>query len=750
MNTLYKNRWLPTVLTALPLCLPSPGSAAKPATATEPAIEERLPAVTVVAKQPTREDGSKSYVVERSLSATKTDTPLLETPQSISVVTQKEIAARASQSITQAVAYTPGVVSGLFGPSTRDDYFNLRGFSGTQYLDGTRLMNSGTSYAQLRVDPYGLERIEVLRGPASVLYGQNPPGGLVNTVSKRPTEQPFHEVQLLGGSFDRIQGGFDFAGPVKGRDDVLYRLVGLARNSGTQVDFVNDDRYFIAPSLTWKPSDRTSLTFLSHYQKDKTGDAMQFLPYEGTVLPNPNGPIPSNRFLGEPNFNSFVREQFAVGYALEHQFNETIKARQNLRYDDITSNYRGIYPDFYYGFDYDQGRLIPGASFVNPEMSEIFRFGSAFDDRMQTFTLDNQLQADVVTGSLRHTFLAGLDFRQFSAQRNNGSTDIDLPELILDVYNPQYGNAFPPIAMTQKTDQSQSQTGLYGQDQVRLGRWLATVGVRYDWATMETITADQDDPGRDGTTLQNEQAFTYRTGLNYLFDSGVAPYYSYSESFEPLPGTTFLGATFQPSTGRQHEFGVKYQPLGYDALFTAAWFNLTQQNILTPDPNPAHFGFSVQTGAARSQGVELEGKIHFDIGLDAVASYTYTDTEVTQTNTPAELGKRLTYTPEHQAGLWLDYTQPRGVLAGLGMGSGLRYADGNFGDLSNSQKTPAYVLIDAAVHYDIGKLDNHLRGMRLAVNMSNLFDEQYFTTCFGGSCFFGDRRTVLASLRYTW
>lgn len=738
MDVFYKNGWLPAVFTTLQLCLPSP------ALAEEPLGEATLPTVTVKAKPDAQQKEEQGTVAQRSGSATKTDTPVLETPQAISVIKQDEVAARASQSITQAVAYTPGVVSGMFGPSTRDDYFNLRGFEGTQYLDGTRLMSASSSYAQLRVDPYGLERIEVLRGPSSVLYGQNPPGGLVNMVSKRPTEQPFHEMQLLGGSFDRVQGSFDFAGPVDGRDDLLYRVVGLGRGSDTQVDFVEDDRYYIAPSFTWKPDEKTSLTLLSHYQKDETGNAMQFLPYEGTVLPNPNGRIPSNRFLGEPNFDSYQREQFAVGYALEHQFNSAIKVRQNLRYADISSRYHGIYPDYYYGFDYDQGRLIPGGSFLNAGMSGINRYGAAYQDQAQTFTLDNQLQADINTGSLRHTVLTGLDFRHFTAQRRRGFTDFELPELVLDIYNPQYGNAFEVPELTSKSRQQQDQIGLYGQDQIRLGRWLATLGVRYDWATAETVN------NSNTKTQQDDQAFTYRSGLSYLFDVGIAPYYSYSESFEPAAGTDFDGATFKPTTGQQHEVGVKYQPLAYNALLTAAWFHLTQQNVLTNDPEPSHAGYSIQTGEVRSQGLELEGKAHWELGLDAVASYTYTDTKVTQSTVASEQGNNLTYTPEHQAGLWLDYTQPRGQFAGLGLGGGLRYASGNYGDLSNSQKTPSYVLMDASVHYDLGQLNAKLHGMRLGVNMNNLLDKDYFTTCYGGNCFYGDRRTVLASLRYHW
>ncbi|MGY6277540.1 TonB-dependent siderophore receptor [Methylomonas sp. MgM2] len=695
-------------------------------------------------KETTAVDPVDGYVVNRSLSGSKTDTPLIEVPQSISEINRDEIAARASQSVTEAVAYTPGVVSGMFGPSTRDDYFNIRGFEGTQYLDGTRLMNSNSSYAQLRVEPYGMERIEVLRGPSSVLYGQNPPGGLVNMMSKRPTATPWHEIQFIGGSFDRVQGDLDLSGPIAGRSDFLYRLVALGRGANTQVDHVEESRYFVAPSFTWKPSDATTFTFLSHYQKDETGNAMQFLPYEGTVLGNPNGKIPSSRFFGEPDFDGYDREQYAIGYAFEHRFNQTFSARQNLRYANITSDYRGIYPDYYYGFDYDTGRLIPEGSFVDSEMNSIYRYGAQYKDKANTFTLDNQMQADFFTGPVAHTALAGVGFRQFDSERLSGFTDFELPELILNIYDPVYGKAFPRPVLDSKTEQQQSQVGIYAQDQIKWNRWLATISVRNDWVSASTRYDDEDE------TPQDDEAFTYRTGLNYLFDSGVSPYYSYSESFEPTIGTTFYGVPFKPTTGQQHEFGIKYQPHGYNALFSAALFHLVQQNVVTADPDLSHFGYSIQTGEVRSQGVELEGKASLDMGLNVAASYTYTDTEVTKSNIASELGNNLTYTPEHRAALWLDYTHQQGDFAGLGLGGGLHYASGNYGDLSNSLKTPGYVLVDAAVHYDLGQLHNKMKGIRLGVNMNNLLDHEYFTTCYGGSCFYGNRRTVLASLRYNW
>lgn len=713
-------------------------STAKPAT---------LPTITVESEQTTPAHAPiQGYVADSSESANKTDTPWIEIPQSISIIGKNEITAHAAQSVTQAVAYTPGILSGLYGPSTRDDYLNLRGFTATQFLDGTRLMSSNTSYAQLRVDPYDLERVEVLRGPSSVLYGQNPPGGLVNMTSKRPTETPFHEMQLSGGSFDRIQGALDLSGPVTGRDDLLYRIVGVARGSGTQVDHVDDDRYFIAPSFTWR-NDVTSLTFLSHYQKDETGNAMQFLPYEGTVLPNPNGQIPSERFLGDPGYDNYEREQFAVGYALEHAFSDTLKARQNFRYADVDSNYQGLYPDNYWGSfarPTDNPEL-PVES--DPNLRQISRYGSAYQDKTQTVTLDNHLQADLTFGATEHTLLAGLDFRHFDARRRNGTTDYDLPELFFDVYNPVYGVDFAKPELTNRFRSDLSQVGIYGQDQIKWRQWLLTVSIRQDWASSQT---HQKRDGEITDTTQDDEAFTYRTALGYQFDNGIAPYYSYSESFDPAIGADRLGNVFKPTTGQQHEVGIKYQPPGYNAYVSVSAYHLVQQNVLTPDLTEPDNPQQKQTGEVVAHGMELEGKASLANGLDITAGYAYTATEVTKTEETSEQGKWLTYTPKHQASLWLDYTQPNGAFSGVGMGAGTRYVGMNYGDLSNSQKAPSYVLADLAAHYDLSKLDARMKGLRLSVNVNNLLDKTFVVTCGDGYCFYGERRTVLASLRYNW
>ena len=505
-----------------------------------------MPAITVTAAAESAFGPDEGYVAGRSATGTKTDTPIIETPQTINVITRDEFTARAAQNVSQALTYTPGGNPEPFGLDDRNDYIRLRGFIAPQYLNGLLLPGTGLT-TNFQFDPYGLERIEVLKGPASVLYGQNAPGGLINLVSKRPTAEPFHEIQLLGGSFDRVQGGLDLSGPFERDGRFLYRLTALVHDSDTQVDFSEDDRYFVAPSFAWRPSKGTTFTFLSHYQKDETGNAGRALPAEGTLLPNPNGKIPANRALGEPEFDRFVRELFHVGYAFEHRFNEAWSVRQNLRYASLTANENSF--SFINGFETD----ING---VPTDFRTVTRGAIIFPVRDRVFTLDNQAQGVFDTGAVHHTALFGIDYWRMRKRDELGFAE----EPNLDLFNPVYGQPFTLPVATSSTDQKIEQFGLYGQDQIKYGGWILTLGGRYDWATADTLIDDRD-AATHTETRQDDEAFTYRTGLGYVFDSGFAPYFSYSESFQPSAGTDFFGKPFEPTTGQQYEVGVKYGPL---------------------------------------------------------------------------------------------------------------------------------------------------------------------------------------------
>jgi iron complex outermembrane receptor protein len=680
----------------------------------------------------------QGYVATRSATGTKTDTPLIETPQSISVITSDQMQAQGVQNLAQALRYTPGVTGELFGIDQRGYGLQIRGFRDDSdsifYKDGLSL--KGTAFTTfLPLDPYGAERIEVVRGPASVLYGQGEPSGIINYVTKRPLDKPFREVEFGAGNFNHYDGKFDFSGPVNQEKTLLYRLTGLVRDSDTQVDFVGQKRVFIAPALTWKPDADTTLTILSHYQRDKNGWAIQFLPAQGTALFNPNGHIPSNRFIGEPSFDSYEPTQYSIGYLFEHRANDVWTLRQNARYA---------------GLDNPNQPIVYGAGFTKDPQNQpidlrtLNRFGDFGRSKLDTFTIDNQAQAKFATGPLAHTLLLGLDHQRYKITDFGMSLDA----LPIDVFNPVYGQPIVPGAPYQDTDQRQAQTGLYLQDQIKFGGWVLSLGGRQDWAGTHTV-----DPVLATNSTQNDKAFTYRAGLLYHFDNGVAPYVSYATSFLPVLSTDFFGQPFLPQTGKQYEVGVKYQPPGWRAFVTVAAFDLTRQNVLTTDPDPTHQFSQVQTGEIRSRGLEVEAVASLSSELNLRAAYTYLDTKITADN-DGNVGKTPYGVPRHSFAFWADYTIRGGTFNGLGFGAGVRYIGETFGTDANTYTIgdntypfilPSVTLADAAIHYDWGQF-------RFAVNAKNIFDREYVASCFNFDfgCVYGERRRVIGSVRYRW
>ncbi|HUH31546.1 MAG TPA: TonB-dependent receptor plug domain-containing protein, partial [Rhodanobacter sp.] len=335
-------------------------------------------------------------IAKASDAVTKTDTPIIEIPQSVSVITAEQMRARGIQGIEEAVWYTAGAQGGGFGPDARSDWLLVRGFTPARYMDGLAL-SAGSSTGITRIEPYGLERLEVLKGPSSVVYGAMPPGGMLNMVSKRPTAEPLHEVGVEVGSFDLRQGTFDFGGPLNGSGTLLYRLTGLARNSDSMVDYIQDDRYYLAPALTWKPNNTTSLTVLSHFQKAETASGGGFLPAAGTLLPNPNGKIPRNRFTGEPGQNDYDKTLASIGYEFHHDFASGVAFNQNLRYGKAD-------------VDNDGGNV--GAFGLLGDERTLLRYLFPNANHTRTIGVDNNLQYVFDNGRVQHTLLAGVDYRR--------------------------------------------------------------------------------------------------------------------------------------------------------------------------------------------------------------------------------------------------------------------------------------------------------------------------------------------------
>ncbi|MDJ1156680.1 TonB-dependent siderophore receptor [Chelatococcus sp. SYSU_G07232] len=681
-----------------------------------------LDTVTVDARAENAWGPVDGYVASRTATGSKTDTPIIEVPQSISVVTRDRVEAQKAQTVPEALRYTSGVLTQPWGLDPRFDQFKVRGFEITSigvYRDGMRMPTVGMmSWAY---DPYGVERIEVLRGPSSVLYGAASPGGLVNLVTKRPPSERMGEVEISGGSYSNKQISADLGGPIDKDGIWSYRFTGLLRDSDTQVDYVRNDRSFAAPALTWRPSADTSLTLFASYQKDRTS-SYGTLPALGTRFANPNGKIARSLFIGDPNFDRVDRTAYSIGYAFEHRFDDVWTVRQNLRYGYLEADQAVLY----------------GAS-LRPDLRTMDRASFTVDGKLRSFNVDNQVQASFDTGPLRHTMLFGLDYQRMSARSIQGYSDstFDPGVPTLDLFSPVYGRsvALPPIY--QNDEQNLSQLGLYAQDQLKFDKWILTAGLRQDWVENKL----KNYIGRSVRT-QDDRKLTYRIGLGYEFDMGLVPYAAYSTSFEPVAGTDRLGAAFKPTTGEQVEVGLKYQPAGMRSLVTLALFDLKQKNTLTADPlSPFN---SIQTGETRARGVEVEGVASLMDGLDLIATYTYTDAEISKDTNTAIVGNVPAVTPRHMASGWLDYTLQSGPLKGLGFGGGVRYVGASYADNANSFRNEAFTLVDAAIHYE-------WQNWRLAVNAKNLFDKAY-VICNGGdlNCIYGPGRSLIASLRYRW
>nr|WP_314263085.1 TonB-dependent siderophore receptor [uncultured Moellerella sp.] len=663
------------------------------------------------------------YIATRSLSATKTDTPLIETPQAISVVTRDEMAAHNAQSVGEALRYTSGVVQTNDAASSRFDYISIRGFDVTStgmLRDGLR---STTAQAWPKAEPYGLERVDVIRGPASVLYGQNSPGGIINQVTKRPLYQPSHEIELQGGNFDRKQLQADFSGPVKDSDQFYYRLTGMVRKSDSQIKHIKDDKVYIAPAFTWLPTEDTTFTLLTDYSYDEFGAPRPFLPLEGSLLANPNGKVDPNVFLDEPGLKN-DRKQASIGYQLDHNFSDIVSAHSGARYShtDLNTN-------------------IAQGLYLDADMRTLNRAAYYFRIKGDVLSLDNNLQANWWLSRAEMISLVGVDYRH---TREDYLLKFGKAGSI-DIYDPQYGGEYGPLNNTMaNTLQNGNQVGIYAQQQAKFDNGLILVlSGREDWSSSETKNRKN-----SSKTDQSDSKFTYRTAAMYKTDIGLAPYVSYSTSFNPQLGVDFYGDTYKPITAKQIETGIKFQPEGAKSNLTLTLFELKQQNVLTSDPN--NNLNSLQTGEVRSRGVEVQGVYVPLDGLNITAAYTYNDLENTKTTIAEEKGHRPTGLPEHTASIWADYSLQSGQLQGLGVAAGVRYIGSSPVNSENTISNPSYTLVDAAAHYDLGGIFPDLKNLRIGVNVNNLTDKNYYSSCSMGGCSVGFDRTIIGTVGYRW
>ncbi|MBR0852295.1 TonB-dependent siderophore receptor [Bradyrhizobium diazoefficiens] len=669
------------------------------------------------------------YVANRSSSGTKTATPIMQTPQSVSVVGAEQIRDQKPAKLDEALRYTAGVRAGTFGADTRNDWWLIRGFKSDDiglFLDGMQLFY--TAYASWRLPPSNIERIEVLRGPSAVLYGGSSPSGIVNVISKLPPAEPIRYVETGVNNFGNAYVGFDVGGPVAtqpqdGKQDgkLFYRVVGEVRNGGTQVDFTPDNNYFIAPSFTWKPDADTTFTVLASASKTDTR-GINFLPYQGTVTNAPFGRIPTSFFAGDPGVDKFTREQEMLGYQFERNLTDDVTFRQNARFAHVDLTYRGYV----------------GSGWADINTASLGRYNWYAKDTASQADLDNQLEYRFNTGAVRHTMLFGLDLKGYQID-DYQAFGFGVPPI--NVFNPAYGAAEVPLptAPFRNFLITQKQAGTYLQDQMKLGNFTLVLSGRNDW--VETRQAARDTGAVGGQ--RDDSKFSGRAGLIYNFDNGIAPYVSYATSYNPVIGLNATNQLFLPETGQQAEIGVKVAPKGFDGYFTAAVFDLKRQNVASTAPG-AIVTLQNQTGEVTSRGIELEAVANATRELKLIGAFTAYHIFNSKDIDPTVIGKTPTNTPSMLVSGWADYTFKDGPLDGFGFGGGLRYVGSSWADIHNTLEVPAVVLGDLAVHYE-------WRNWRTALNVINLSDKVYVASCASdGACFYGDRRRVTASVSYKW
>jgi iron complex outermembrane receptor protein len=447
---------------------------------------------------------------------------------------------------------------------------------------------------------------------------------------------------------------------------------------------------------------------------------------------NKNGKIPRSTFIGDPDYDHFSNQQWSAGGELSHAFNDHFGLQQNVRYSSVKTDTQRIQ-----------------AIALAADGRTLSRYAWAFPETSQVFSSDSRLTAKFATGALTHDVLVGLDY-QFERARYEES-ELRVATSI-DIFNPVYagGVSRPPAAtiIAQKRDQ----TGLYGQYLLGLGRLSLVASGRYDSAGATTVTTTVA-TSRVAVVRQQDDKFTGRAGLTYMVTDRLSAYAAYGTSFQPTAGTDRLGATFEPTTGKQWEAGTKYQLADQLGLITLAVYDLRQTNVPTPDP--ADVRYNTQTGEARVRGVELEAKLTPVKGLNLIGSYAYSESNVLKANANSSgvstLGNELPFVSNHQASARADYTVQDGSLSGLGVGFGGTYFGRLFGDAANLYRIPGATIFDAALRYDLGVLVPSLHGVNLAVNASNLFDRRYMKTCIAATgCYFGARRTILGGVRYNF
>jgi len=678
-----------------------------------------------------REDDTKSYVAEDASTATRDNMAIRDIPQSIQVITRKVIDEQRTFRLANSLENIAGVVTNR-NTQGLNDAFLIRGFSVNAIyrnglIDPTNITNAA--------DSYNIQRLEVLKGPAAVLYGQGDPGGIVNLVTKKPLPDPYYSASATVGSYNFYRTELDATGPLNASKTLLYRINFAGQKAESFVDFVKRDLIAVSPAITWLMGDRTTVTFEADYSLRRNPD-YGGVPALGTVLPNVNGVIPRNRNSTLGDQERYQRQQTRVGYDLTHQFNNNWAIRNAYRYtmfqeDQLLS----AFPSNLQADQRTLNRFAIRAGFAGPVWRR--HFHNMFTNLTGHFDLFG----------MDHRLLTGFELRHDKTDPSQGTFGV-APDL--DLFAPNYSQALGSLGTQYFNKGDAKMVGVYLQDMITLLPKLKFLGgVRFDYVHQSVNYSPQfsgPDQKSDNTGVSP------RVGLVYQPIEPVSLYASWTRGFLPNTPDTINpnGQLFKPERSTQYEVGIKAFFLDNRVSTTLAWYHLTRENLLTPDPIVPFF--LVQTGEQRSQGIELDVTANVTAGWNVIASYAYTDAKVTQDNDPTLVNKRLGFVPYNKGTVWSTYYFQEGLLQGFGIGGGVfGYTNRNVSIFGPQLTVPGYVRVDAALYYNHNlEAGNWLRAkqVNVAVNFRNLFDQGYIESAFNSTTrlFYGEPRTVLATV----
>ena len=652
--------------------------------------------------------------------ATKSSLRPIDSPVSISVIDQELLQLRQAQTVSEALRYSSGVTTESRPTITIFDQFTIRGFDTYQtFYDGLPLLSNNSWNLYPQVDSFATESLEILKGPASSLYGLVPPGGMVNQVAKYPKDEDETLVRAAVGSDNLLELGVDTTGQLT--DNARYRLVALGRKQDGFQDTTENERYTIAPSVTIDLTKATELTLSAYYQDDPEMVPSTPLPGVGTLYEAPYGKLDASVYAGDENWNSYSREVLMLGYKVNHEFNNDWSVLQKFRYTDADA----LQQNSYHSGEPTDGIYLTRSAYLT-------------DEEIDGVTVDTQLAGFVQTGDVAHNLLFGLDYQNSDstvAYRDTLTTGTPVLDLS-NIDNDLFDVSSLPLDFYQEDHVIDiEQIGFYLQDEIRIDNFTFLLNGRYDQFESTDVAANEYAGFPYGSTTEIDQnEFSGRVAAMYTFDSGWRMYANYSESFEPVSGTdSVTGEAFKPTTADQIEVGTKYISGDGATTFTGAYFVLTKQNVVV---NTSDFAQYTQNGEVESKGVELELNTRVTNALSLQANATFLDMEVTEdTLDPDVVGKTPVWVAEESASVWANYFFDD-ALDGLMLGAGVRYVGETQADKYNTDTVPSYTLVDAVLSYDMPQYDLKLTG-----SVSNLTDKEYVGACYDtNNCWYGAQR----------